>query len=151
MKTPIQELIEFAEGLWATTPNPRIYHSSIIGKAKSLLDKDKEDRLGEYILCSAIWYKELPLKKPEIFKNRGFGPYNVDKGIVICGWRHPNCIYSMVSLTGKRSVPEESGEFIHGFLTNKNRFVDRKEGGAIAYNSGQTEKFKTYLFSEDLW
>ena len=49
MKAPIQELIEFAEGLWATNPNPRIYHSSIIGKAKSLLDKDKEVIMNAYI------------------------------------------------------------------------------------------------------
>ena len=30
----MKELIEFAEGLWATNPNPRTYYSSIVGKAK---------------------------------------------------------------------------------------------------------------------
>jgi len=39
----------------------------------------------ESILCAAIWYKELPLVKPEVLKPRGFSPYNVDKGIVFCG------------------------------------------------------------------
>ena len=111
----------------------------------------EEERWGEYILCSAIWYKHLSLEKPEILEIRGYRPYNVDEGIVFCGWRHPNCMYSMVSLTGKRSVPSEVGESIQGFLTNKNRFVDREEGGVIAYNAGQTKKIKKYLFSEDLW
>ena len=50
VNTAIQELIEFAEGLWATNPNPKIYHSSIIGKAKSLLDKEvnsKQNKLNK--------------------------------------------------------------------------------------------------------
>lgn len=37
----------------------------------------------EIILCAAIWYKELPLIKPEVLEPRGFRPYNVDKGVVI--------------------------------------------------------------------
>lgn len=111
----------------------------------------EEERWGEYILCSAVWYKDLPLEKPEILENRGYRPYNVDTGIVFSGWRHVNCIYAMVSLTGKRSVSAEVGESVQGFLTNKNRFVDRKEAGKIAYDAGQTKKLITYLFSEDLW
>ena len=43
------------------------------------------DTSKEYILCSAIWYKELPLIEPEVLKLRGFAPYNVDIGIVFCG------------------------------------------------------------------
>lgn len=41
--------------------------------------------MKEYILCAAVWYKELPLVKPEILLIRGFFPYNVDRGIVLCG------------------------------------------------------------------
>lgn len=79
----------------------------------------------EYVLCAAIWYKELHLVKPEALRNRGILPYNVDKGIVFSGWRHANCIYQKVAMTGLRDA--ESGENTQGFLTNLNRFVDRKE------------------------
>jgi hypothetical protein len=109
----------------------------------------------EYILCSAIWYKDLPLKKPDILENRGFRPYNIDSGVVICGWRHGNCIYQMVAITGLRSIPAEAGEEVQGFLTNKNRFVDRKEGYEIAESAGQlndrSNGSSRILYSEDLY
>ena len=101
------------------------------------------------ILCAAIWYKELPLLKPEVLVPRGFGPYNITYGIVFCGWRHPNCIYQKVALTGLRDA--ESGENVQGFLTSDNRFVDREEGALIAFESGQTKEKKKLLFSEDLY
>jgi hypothetical protein len=103
----------------------------------------------EYILCSAIWYKDLPLERPEALQPRGFSPYNVDRGIVFCGWRHTNCLYQMVAITGK--MQHEVGEEIQGFLTSKNRFVDREEGGEIAFSAGQTKELKKFLYSEDLW
>ena len=105
----------------------------------------------EYILCAAVWYLDLPMKRPEVLENRGFRPYNVDKGVVVSGWRHANCLYQMVAITGLRSIPEEAGKEIQGFLTNKNRFVDRKEGGQIAFAAGQTNELKTTLYSEDLY
>jgi hypothetical protein len=103
----------------------------------------------EYILCSAIWYKELELKNTEVLRLRGFSPYNVDKGIVFCGWRHPNCLYQMVAIYGISNA--QAGEHIQGFLTSQNRFVDRTEGGQIAFEAGQTDSLKKHLFSEDLW
>lgn len=107
--------------------------------------------MKEKIICSAIWYKELPLKKPEILKDRGISPYNVDKGIVFCGWRHPNCMYQMVAITGLKN--HEAGESVQGFLTNKNRFVDRKEGLSIAKKENQiiNKNVGTLLFSEDIY
>lgn len=109
----------------------------------------KEFDKKESILCAAIWYKEIPLVRPEAVKGRGTNPTNVDKGIVICGWRHGNCILTKSAITGLRDA--ECGEFEQGFLTNLNRFVDRKEGGQIAFTAKQTEELKTYLFSEDLY
>lgn len=106
----------------------------------------------EYILCSAIWYKELQLKKPEVLKLRGYGPYNVDKGIVLCGWRHANCLYQMVAIYGMANY--EAGESVQGFLTNTNRFVDRIEGRKIAFEAKQFKEpsiNKTHLFSEDIY
>lgn len=107
--------------------------------------------MEEKIICSAIWYKELELKKPEVLEPRGFSPYNVDKGIVFCGWRHPNCMYQMIAITGLKDY--EAGESEQGFLTNKNRFVDRKEGAKIALAADQIDKLKygTILYSEDLY
>jgi hypothetical protein len=105
----------------------------------------------ETILCSAVWFKDLPLLKPEVLEPRGYRPYNVNKGIVFSGWRHPNCLYAMSAITGKREC--EAGESIQGFLTTKNRFVDRFEGAKIALESGQIEKlnYGKRLYSEDLW
>ena len=97
----------------------------------------------EYVMCAANYYNDG--------KNHQFQPYNIDKGFVICGWRHGNCIYQMVAITGLRSIPAEAGEEIQGFLTSKNRFVDRKEAGEIAFANGQTDELKTTLYSEDLY
>jgi hypothetical protein len=114
-------------------------------------EKHSKDKNKEYILCAAVWYLELPMVKPNVLDNRGFRPYNVDKGVVFSGWRHGNCIYQMVAITGLRSVPSESGPEIQGFLTNKNRFVDREEAAQIAFDAGQTETLLKRLFSEDLY
>lgn len=38
-----------------------------------------------------------------------------------------------------------------GFMTNKNRFVDRKEGSEIAFKSNQLNHKPTLLFSEHFW
>lgn len=106
-----------------------------------MANKDKP-----YILCSAIWYKDL--------KTMNALPFNCDKGIVLCGWRHGNIIAQMMATMEKRTVtnaPDGVGEHVQGFLTSDNRFVDRVEGGKIAFESGQTEVLKTYLFSEDVW
>jgi hypothetical protein len=114
-----------------------------------LLEKQLKKRDEEYIICAANWYKELPLKMPDVLKPRGFSPYNVDKGIVFCGWRHHNCLYQMVAITGLRQC--EAGEEVQGFLTNTNRFVTREEAGQIAFEAGQTKKLITRLHSEDLY
>lgn len=102
----------------------------------------------ETILCAAIWYKELPLKSEEVTLTVQRLPTNCDKGIVLCGHRHLQCMRTMNSIYGLTDF--EAGESVQGFLTNKNRFVNRTEGGRIAYAAGQIEKEK-YLFSEDLY
>lgn len=107
----------------------------------------------EIVICSAIWYKDLPLVKNNIPKSLIY-PKNVDRGLVFCGHRHPHCQYSMIAITGKRSVTVEVGEYIQGFLTNFNRFVDREEGAKIALASGQIDKLNyssNELYSEDLY
>lgn len=105
----------------------------------------------EYITCAAIWYKELP--------KQNFPPKNIDKGIVVCGLRHSNCIDIMKTLGELRTVrfaPDGVGETIQGFMTSENRFVDRLEAAEIAIKSGQVlRNFLSNpligLFSEDLY
>lgn len=104
----------------------------------------------EYILCAAIWYKEIPLVK--IID--GVLPKNCDKGLVVLGHRHGQCMWTMGSLTGLRSItnaPDGVGEYIQGFLTNTNRFVGREEAAQIAFDSGQIKQHTITLYSEDLY
>jgi len=105
----------------------------------------------ERILCSAIWYKEIPLKKVI----DGVLPKNCDKGLVVTGYRHGQCMWTMGCLTGLRSVtfaPDGVGDYEQGFLTSKNRFVDRVEGAKIhVANGGKLNYSSKRLFSEDLY
>ena len=103
----------------------------------------------ETIICAAIWYKDLQMVKPEVLDGRGFRPYNVDRGIVFAGWRHPNCLYQMVAMTGK--YQHEVGKEIQGFLTSKNRFLNRHEAAQLHVKNGGKLEFNTELFSEDLY
>ena len=104
---------------------------------------------GVYITCAAIWYKDLPTSS--------FRPKNVDKGVVVCGHRHHNCIDIVKTIGGLRSVvngPDSVGEMIEGFLTSDNRFVDRMESMEIAQSQNQVKQLhnpKIGLFSEDLY
>jgi hypothetical protein len=105
----------------------------------------------EYITCAAIWYKDLPTQT--------FPPKNIDKGIVVCGHRHNHCIDIMRSLAQLRTVqfsPDGVGESIQGFMTSKNRFVDRQEAMGIAKTTGQVDETNLGnpmigLFSEDIY
>jgi len=104
----------------------------------------------EYILCAAVWYMEIPIKK-ELSFEAAVRPVNCDRGLVFCGYRHAHCMYTMVSVTGLRSVESEVGNYVQGFLTSKNRFVDREEGAKIHIANGHKIDFEHRLFSEDLY
>lgn len=97
----------------------------------------------EYILCTAIWYKEQPTPT--------YTCVNTPNGVVLCGHRHPHIIHQHVALLGKKAV--EMGEYIQGFLTSKNRFVDRREARLIAYKAkqGTNTVIGSELYSEDLY
>jgi hypothetical protein len=109
----------------------------------------------ETILCAAIWYRDIPLKKLNIPNQN---PVNITEGAVFCGYRHPHCMYTMVAVTGIRSV--ENGEnsigyYEQGFLTSKNRFVRRVEALEIALKGNQVRNVADVrgnrLHSEDLY
>ena len=102
--------------------------------------------MTEYIMCSAIWYKQLP-KQSSL-------PINIEKGVVVCGYRHNDIISTVKSLTELRTVklgPDSVGETVQGFLTSTNRFIDRVEAARIAVRNGQISEEKKQLFSEDVW
>ncbi|MFN7656328.1 MAG: hypothetical protein ACK5OW_00900 [bacterium] len=111
----------------------------------------KKIKSEEYITCAAIWYKDLPTQK--------LLPKNIDKGIVVCGHRHGNCIDIVSTLSQLRTVqfgPDSVGETEQGFMTSKNRFVDRIEAMSIAVENEQVNENELHnpmigLFSEDLY
>jgi len=104
--------------------------------------------MKEYILCAAIWYKDFQLKTP-IDSNTL--PVNCDKGMVFCGYRHIQCMRSMTSISGIWAKKDLIGEYEQGFLTSKNRFVDRIEGAKIAFDANQINSQIHVLYSEDLY
>lgn len=109
------------------------------------------DVTKEYILCAANWYKELPLQRDDLPPGHIY-PKNITQGIVFCAHRHLQCLYTMIAMTGK--VQHEAGEEEQGFLTSKNRFVNREEGAKIALKVKQIKKLKyssRELYSEDLY
>jgi hypothetical protein len=97
----------------------------------------------EYILCAAIHYDD----------GKGWlhQPKNILTGYVVCGRRHHNAIMLHYGLTGKPTEPNN----IQGFVTSKDRFVNRIEGYQIAIDASQIGERKEhddldkYFGSED--
>ena len=105
-----------------------------------MINKNKE-----IILCAAIWYKEVNPRATH-------RPINTPGGVVLCGFRHGDVISQVLPLTEQRQF--KLGEHIQGFLTSKNRFVDRQEAWNIAKQADQIIKVsggEGTLYSEDLW
>jgi hypothetical protein len=100
----------------------------------------------EYILCAAIWYKDFP--------KGSWQPTNLDRGLVVCGRRHGNCIDVVFLLTGKRTVQfgkDSTGENVQGFITNRNRFLTRSEASKLFKENGGEPQYGDDLYSEDLY
>lgn len=92
--------------------------------------------MKEYILCAANHYDDK--------KKHTHTPKNIESGFVICGRRHRNCISIFAQLMKfheNGGYSEEAMEInktvINGFLTNTDRFVDRKEAYKIAFEADQ--------------
>lgn len=92
---------------------------------------------SERIVCAAVKCKLGG-------NNRGSGAVNI-----IAGVRHAECM-AIVRTLGGANVRINSDQ--QGFLTNNNKFVDRKQAYRIAIDAVQIEdKGKGYLISEDLY
>ena len=99
----------------------------------------------ERIICAAIWYND---GKKHIHQ-----PINIETGFVICGRRHHNCI-GLADIFGLQIKRKD----VQGFITSKDRFVNRKEAVPIAREASQIiEPYlqkdinDEILFSEDLY
>lgn len=86
----------------------------------------------EFIICAASYYDDK--------KKHSVTPINIITGFVVCGRRHKNCyeIFKQITSysTSQDAIILEATEK-KGFLTNTNRFVDRKEAYTIAFNADQ--------------
>jgi hypothetical protein len=100
----------------------------------------------EYIMCAANWIDD-GIEHP-------FQPYNINTGLVFCGWRHPCIIQQYCDIYKPSTDPNciRRSE-IQGFLTTKNRFLTREESLVLVKENGQLKKplIGGVLTSEDLW
>ena len=88
--------------------------------------------MTEYILTAANYYNDN--------KKHEHQPNNIEIEFVICGRRHHNCIGTFAQIAGfpyNEFWTKVSHSEIQGFITNTDRFVNRKEAYQIAYNSNQ--------------
>lgn len=103
------------------------------------------EKIKEKILCAAIWYKDLPTVMHQ--------PVNIDRGLVISGHRHGSIIQTVYAF-GLKTVQNGGnavGDFVQGFLTSENRFIDRKEAHKLFTAQGGRPMLKDKLYSEDLY
>lgn len=106
----------------------------------------------EYILCAATHFTNG--------KGYPYQPINITEGIVLSGHRH-DCIFQQwmffsteiqkLDVKGRNDIGFIENDSTQGFLTNKNRFVNRREAAEIAFATGQTQKKLEKLYSEDLY
>jgi len=80
----------------------------------------------------------------------------VDSGKVYYGHRHPHCIEAMNGELSWTMNRQEIGKIkkIHGFVTNRGKFVNREEGWKIALDAKQIIQISEAagtLYSEDLY
>jgi len=111
------------------------------------------NKTEERILCAAIWYDDG--------KEYRMQPTNITSGIVVCGHRHPHCKVILMSWLypnwQKNSLQEQikievNNKEVQGFLTDKNRFITRKEAAIIHVANGWKLHYSTRdLYSEDLY
>lgn len=99
--------------------------------------------MSERILCAAIHHDDGVVRKGQ--------PINITSGIVFSGYRHWNCMELFHQFFDAKVTRD-----MQGFLTSKNRYVDRKEGYLIAKQAGQLlhdlhDLSDPKLVSEDLY
>jgi len=111
---------------------------------KLRLDAHLANGKTEYVMCAANYLNDG--------QDHHFQPYNINKGFVICGWRHPCCGGSYLAANPQATMWDGPG-WTQGFLTTKNRFLTRKEALELVILTGQHSGniIGGVLTSEDLW
>jgi hypothetical protein len=96
----------------------------------------------ELVMCAANYYNDG--------LDYLYQPYNIDKGFVICGWRHGCCGTSYMAADKGATKWDNC---VQGFLTTKNRFLTRAEALELVISTGQHNGniLGGELTSEDLW
>ena len=109
---------------------------------KIRLDAHLANGETEYVMCAANYHDDG--------EDHLYQPYNIDKGFIIGGWRHP-CIGNSYMAANKNATNYHGA--IQGFLTTKNRFLTRAETLELVIETGQLTKplLGGVLTSEDLW
>jgi len=117
------------------------------------IDEANKIKYKEHILCAAIWVNDGAFHEHQ--------PKNISTGYVISGRRHHNCFATIVDLIGLDEaikLRKYHNLKSQGFITNLDRFVDRKEAWEIAlaakqirYGLEAVDKENPILISENLY
>lgn len=99
------------------------------------------DNSKEYILCAAIHFKDGIERFNQV--------KNIKSGIVVTGRRHSDC-YTIAIAIDKIMI---SIDHVQGFLTSKNRFLNREEAYELAVKCEQIKEDSgpRTLISENLY
>lgn len=106
------------------------------------------DNNKEYIVSAMVHWDDS-IKYP-------FQPTNINSGLCIAGHRHAQCILIGSKIFGYVKERVDKGiQETQGFLTSKNRFLNRKEAAELIIEIGQREKLVYFggkeLDSSDLY
>ncbi len=82
--------------------------------------------MKEFIICAANYYNDGQKHLQQ--------PKNIEIGFVIFGRRHLNACYLISLIKNSHTFHKTEKK---GFITNTNRFVDRKEAYKIAFEADQ--------------
>ena len=101
--------------------------------------------MKEKILCAAVWFHDDIIHAHQ--------PKNIDRGLVVAGYRHHNCFITSFVISGGKITKTNGVIASHdqGFITSLDRFVNREEAGKIAFKAKQIVKLTNCLMSEDLY
>jgi len=101
---------------------------------------DEPEDTTDRILCAAIWFQthEAHTHQPE----------NTMTGFVLSGHRH----HAIIEAAYRAKIPK-SLQTVQGFLTVKNRFLNRAQAMKLAKANGQVPASSSgsKLFSEDIY
>lgn len=95
----------------------------------------QEERHKEIVICAAVIEED---------------------GTIIRGHRHSDC-FAAIQNRGKKAIKRDDGLTQQGFITSKNRFVDRKEALRLQVEAGilsvnpRGAYIGNELYSEDLY